>query len=131
VGKVTGGVSISSATGGAGAGKSNPWTLIEYPSLAGLSHLKGAELCEEADQECIVPAGALEFAFHRPLGAFKRGKGQREAPEKGDILRSVILSISRLVFVHGHVENPVQSILDPPMRPRHLAKAFGRERGAE
>ncbi|HME28122.1 MAG TPA: hypothetical protein VKI44_43510 [Acetobacteraceae bacterium] len=29
VGKVTGGVSISSATGGAGAGKSNPWTLIE------------------------------------------------------------------------------------------------------
>jgi hypothetical protein len=51
--------------------------------------------------------------------------------QQGNVLRPVILTVSGLVLVHGHVEDPMQAVLDPPMRTGHLTKALGAERGAE
>src|SRR3954451_21199478 len=97
----------------------------------GLSHLDFAELGEEAGQEGVVPCGAHALCLHGPLGAFELGKVESEAPQQGDVLRSVILTGSGLVFIHGHVENPVQAVLHSPMGAGHLAEVLGAERSAE
>src|SRR3954452_2201851 len=99
--------------------------------LTGLSHLDFAELGEEAGQEGVVPCGAHTLCLHGPLGAFEPGKVESEAPQQGDVLRSVILTSSGLVFIHGHVENPMQTVLHPPMGAGYLAEVLGAERGAQ
>jgi len=95
-------------------------------TLAGLLHIGFCELCEEAGEEGVVPAGSLDLAFHRSLGAFELGEVERDAAQQGDVLRSMIQAISGLVLIHGDVEDPMQSILDAPMSTHdrhHVAAA--------
>src|SRR5215217_3201213 len=98
---------------------------------AGLSHLGFPELGEEAGQEGIVQCGAHALSLHGLLRAFELGKVEGEAPQQGDVLRSVILAVSGVVFVHGHVEDPMQAVLHPPMGAGRPAEALGAEWGAQ
>src|SRR5215203_3036340 len=80
---------------------------------AGLSHLDFAELGEKAGEEGVVPCGAHTLSFHGLLRAFESGKVESKAAQQGDVLRPVIAAVSGLVFVHGHVEDPMQTVLHP------------------
>ena len=71
------------------------------------------------------------LCFHGLRGAFELGKVESQAPQQGDVLRSVILASSGLVLVHGHIENPMQAVLNPPMGTGHPAEALGAEWGAQ
>jgi hypothetical protein len=51
--------------------------------------------------------------------------------QDGEVVRAVIVAISRLVLVHDGVENSVKPVFDTAMQTCDLAKAFGRQRGAE
>ena len=56
---------------------------------------------------------------------------ERHVAEHGQIVWPVVHAVSSGVFVHGHVEAPVQTILDTPMTAHDFAAAFGRDRRAE
>ena len=112
-------------------GDCDPHDFPVRTSPPGLLHIGFCELCEEAGEEGVVPAGSLDLAFHRSLGAFELGEVERDAAQQGDVLRSMIQAISGLVLIHGDVEDPMQSILDAPMSTHDLAEAVGGERCAE
>jgi hypothetical protein len=42
--------------------------------------------------------------------------------ENGEVVRPVIEAVSGLILVHDHIEHPLQSVLDAPMRADDLAK---------
>ena len=48
--------------------------------------------------------------------------------EHGQIVRPVVHAVSSGVFVHGHVEAPVQTVLDAPMAAHDFAAAFSTRR---
>ena len=52
--------------------------------------------------------------------AFEQADG--EAPKPGKIVGHVAIAGAALVFVEGHVENPMQGILDAPMATNSLSK---------
>src|SRR4051812_14086558 len=110
---------------------SNYRPLPEMYEDPGLSHMGFAELGEEAGEEGVVPGGAHALSFDGLLGAFELGKVESQAPQQGDVLRPVIIAGSGLVFVHGHIENPMQAVLHPPMGAGHSAEVLGAERGTQ
>ena len=65
------------------------------------------------------------------LGFLPAHDVERHVAEHGQIMRPVVHAVSSGVFVHGHVEAPVQTVLDAPMAAHDFAAAFGRDRRAE
>jgi hypothetical protein len=61
----------------------------------------------------------------------KTDQVERHMAQDGEVVRAVIVAISRLVLVHDGVENSVKPVFDTAMQTCDLAKAFGRQRGAE
>lgn len=82
------------------------------------------ELGEGGNKECGVPSGACEFTTHGSLGGFELGEIEGEATQKGQVFWAVVLAVSRLIFVHNHVEYPVEIILDAPVAADDGIKAF-------
>src|SRR5271157_1059346 len=62
-----------------------------------------------------------------PSQAVHKMRGFLRAPDDGDILWSIILARSRVVFVEDDIERPVQMVFYAPMGSIDLQHALGRE----
>src|SRR5882762_773716 len=81
------------------------------PPQAGLSHV-----AQQFEEELVVPSCALEFGAQGYLCVgLSAGDVESQAPEDGDIGRSVVLAVSRQIFVEHDVERPMQAVLDGPV----------------
>jgi hypothetical protein len=73
----------------------------------------------------------VEFAAQPHPRPIRLHQVERHMAQDGEVVRAVIVAISRLVLVHDGVENSVKPVFDTAMQTCDLAKAFGRQRGAE
>ena len=80
-------------------------------------------------EELVVSSGALEFAAHRVLGGLELGSVQGKAPQEGQVFGPVVLAVAHRVRVHGHIEHPMQAVLNAPVRPHDGQEALRREGG--
>src|SRR5215469_17499167 len=83
--------------------------------------------CEKFGEEFVLPPGKVEFAPQRHAGSILLHQVEGHVAENGEVISSVIATVSRLVLVHDGIENPVQAVFDAPMQADDLAQAFGRE----
>ena len=95
---------------------------------AGLSHMDFGELGQDVDEEVVVPASPFQFAPHRPFAGIRPRRVQRRLAQQGRVLRAMTLPVSRLVFVAGYVQYPMQPVLNPPMAPHDAVAALRRPR---
>src|SRR5260370_944625 len=87
-------------------------TLADLPPPgAGLSHM-----AQKADEKGIVPPCTLEFSAQRRRVGVGAMDVEGEAPHDRQVLRGVVLPGTVAVLVQDDVENPVQLVLDRPMR---------------
>src|SRR4051812_44101959 len=99
--------------------------------IPGLSHLPFCGLGEDGDQVGVIPSGALELTLDRRFGGLQRGQIESQAAQKSQVLRPVVLAVAEPVLIHRHIQNPVQPVLNAPMRPHDRKKALRRERLAQ
>src|SRR5665811_1403655 len=59
------------------------------------------------------------------------GEIESELAQQGQVLGTMILAVSGLIFVHDHVEHPMELVLDAPMAAHDVIEAFRREGLAE
>src|SRR5262247_3915347 len=64
----------------------------------------------------MVPAGAFELGGERSLAGVAAGDVEGSTPQDGDVGGSVVAAVARGVLAQGHVELPVQAVLDVPVR---------------
>src|SRR5713226_4739644 len=81
------------------------------PWRAGLSHM-----AQKADEKGIVPPCTLDFSAQRRRVGVGAMDVEGEAPHDRQVLRGVVLPGTVAVLVQDDVENPVQLVLDRPMR---------------
>src|SRR3974390_125102 len=84
-------------------------------------------MTEQAQQEVIVRAGALDLSAYRSASGMGAKDIEGQSANNSQVLGRVVLSGSIGVFVEGHVEDPVQFVLDPQMRSHHLQQPLGRK----
>jgi len=87
-----------------------------------------SEQRQQAGEIGVIPAGSLELSTQRSLCAILLHDVQRHMSQHGEVVRSVIGTVSGLVLVHHHVEPPVQAALDVPVRADHRVEPLGRQR---
>ncbi len=85
---------------------------------------------DQGEEDVVVPCRAFELSGHGVLSGFSPCDVEGEASHQGEVLGSVVLSVSLSVLVHGHVEDPVEAVFDGPMGAHDMLEAVGRERGA-
>jgi hypothetical protein len=86
----------------------------------GLSHLT-----EHGSSELVRPSGPLAFPSY---GYVRPGVSQdvkRQFPQDREVLRPVILPISGVILIEAHIEHPVQTVLDPPVRAHRRGEGHG------
>src|SRR5713226_3524591 len=81
------------------------------PWRAGLSHM-----AQKADEKGIVPPCTLDFSAQRRRVGVGAMDVEGEAPHDRQVLRGVVLPGTVAVLAQDDVENPVQLVLDRPMR---------------
>ena len=91
----------------------------------GLSHLDLCGLGEEGGKVGVVPPGALELALHGARGGLELREIEGKPAQQSQVLGAMILTGAQPILVHGHVQNPMQPVLDAPMRPHDGQKALG------
>ncbi len=75
-----------------------------------------SSLCDkDLHQEVVVPAGELAFAFNAVFRGMLLEQADRETSKPGEVVGHVPLARATLVFVEGHVEHPMQRVLDAPL----------------
>ena len=82
--------------------------------MAGQSHmdlrlLAPADAPDHVEQDVVVALGAGELAPDGPLVGIHPGDVQRQPADDAEAGGAVALAVARLVFVHRHVEHPVQA----------------------
>src|ERR1700693_2992547 len=90
-----------------------------------------SKLSKEAAQELVIPPGSLELSLHRAFGTLQLSQVEGQPTEKSNIFRPMILPSALTVLVHRHVQDPVRSVLDTPLRPSHLGEPRRRKRRAQ
>src|SRR5208282_6912333 len=83
-----------------------------------------SEKGEESGEIDVVPAGALELAAQGSLGGVLLHDVDRHMSQDGEVLGAMTRSVPGLVFVHDHIQPPVQAILDAPVRADDFVEAF-------
>jgi len=73
-------------------------------------------------KECVVPAGAFDFAAYRGLKWKRLQDVERQLSHQGKILWRMVLSRSIAILGEMNVEHPMQLVLDTPMAPRYPQK---------
>ncbi len=73
-------------------------------------------MSKEFVEEFFAPSGELHFAGGRSRVWVDAQDVEGLAPDDGDILWSIILARSRVVFVEDDIERPVQMVFDTPYR---------------
>jgi len=88
----------------------------------GLSHVS-----KEFIEEFFAPCSELHFAGEGPIVGVSAQNIGRHSPDSGEILRSIVLAGSCVVFVEDDVEGPVQMIFHAPVRAIDFQHALGRK----
>ena len=71
---------------------------------------------EDFAQIVLVPSGVEPLALNAYFqGAFVFQPVVPNLPQRGQVLRSMVLAHSALVFPKGHVQGPVQRVFDAPV----------------
>ena len=83
------------------------------------------ELGQDADEESIVPTRPFQLATHGTPAPFPPRQIQRQ------VLRAMPLPVPRPVLVAGHIQRPVQPILNTPMTTHNTVEPFRRARFAQ
>ena len=92
----------------------------------GLSHMDFGELGEDVDEEVVVPTGPFQFATHGPFARFQPRQVQRQFAQQGQVFGTMTFPVSRLVFVAGYVQHPMQSVFNAPMSPHDVVASLRR-----
>ena len=82
-------------------------------------------------EEVVVPTGAFEFSSQRAFRSLFLHGVDGHVPEHRQILWPVAHSRSVLVFVHDHVQPPVQAVFHAPVLANDLIEPLRCERSAE
>ena len=81
---------------------------------------------QDLGQVTTIPAGALAFDLE---AAFETGfifeQIQRQMSNGGEVLRGVALAHPAIVLAKGHIQTPMQLILNGPMRANRLGEDLG------
>ena len=80
--------------------------------------IQGNRVLSEEDfaQVVLVPSGVEPLALNAYFqGAFVFQPVVPNLPQRGQVLRSMVLAHSALVFPKGHVQGPVQRVFDAPV----------------
>ena len=85
-------------------------------------------MCDkDLHQEVVVPAGDLSFAFDAVCRGMALEQADGETAKPGKIVGHVPVARATLVFVEGHVEDPMQLILDAPMAANGAGETWAAE----
>src|SRR5437867_2639979 len=79
----------------------------------------------------MVPACAFELYGERALAGVAAGDVEGSAAEDGDVGWAVVAAVARGVLAQCHVELPVQSVLDVPVRAHGLQQRLRRKLARE
>ena len=90
-----------------------------------------ADASDHVEQEVLVVLGAVELAADGSLVGMHPGDVQCQPADHRQTGGGVALAVARLVFVHRHVEHPVQAVLDRPVGADGAPETLGRGLGAE
>src|SRR5262249_15805096 len=60
------------------------------------------------------------------LGRVRLQERERQAAEQGQVLRGIPLADPVVIFGKGHIQLPMEGVLNPPMIPQGLALDLGR-----
>src|SRR5438552_7122821 len=90
-----------------------------------------SRLREELGEIFGLPRGQVEFAPQRNLGPVPLHQIKSHMPQNSEIIRAVAHTASNLILVHNNIEDPVESVLDAPMRANRPAETLGRQTRAE
>ena len=63
----------------------------------------------------MIPTGSQSSGLHAALPLGPLQQADRYSPEQAQVRPGVTAPRPGLVFAEGHVENPMQSVLDAPM----------------
>src|SRR5882724_3706003 len=75
----------------------------------------------------MVPACAFELYGERALAGVAAGDVEGAAAQDGDVGGAVVAAVARGVLAQRHVELPVQSVLDVPVRAHGLEQGLRRK----
>ena len=81
-------------------------------------------LRQQLYQEVVAPGGKIEFAAERDLRAVVMHQVQGHMAQNREVIGAVVAAASDLVFVHHDIQDPMQAVLDAPMRAGDLAQAL-------
>ena len=73
----------------------------------------------------MVPACAFELGGERSFAGIAASDVEGSAAEDGDVGGAVVAAVARGVLAQGHIELPVQPVLDVPVRVRCRAALAG------
>ena len=84
----------------------------------------------QPEQERAVPARHVALALHAHLGGLALDRVETQLAQDREVRRAVVLADPRAVLVEHHVEDPVQAVLDLPVRAGQPVRLGRRQRPA-
>jgi hypothetical protein len=76
-------------------------------------------------QVVFVPPRAQAFVLDTEFGVIVLQPIQGDVAQDGEVLAGAVVTHARLILAEGHIQTPIQAVLDPPV-PAHGAGKGGR-----
>ena len=86
-------------------------------------------MADDASGEGVGPSGAFAFSGDGEFGSCGSEQGEGEFSQNCQVFRAVILAVSGAVLVEGHIQHPMQGVLDGPVGADGGSETFGAEAG--
>src|SRR5262245_57517147 len=87
------------------------------PMTAGLTHLNARDFPEDFREEGFVPPGFQSLALNAPAPRHPPEEGHGDPPEPAQVRPGMPGPGPVRILPEGHVEDPVELVLDPPVPP--------------
>src|SRR5437660_6550888 len=83
------------------------------------------------EEVIVIPASPLAFALDSSLdGLVLTQHGHRQAIEQRQVFDPVTVALTHAVLVEGHIQHPMQTVLDPPVLADRARQTLGPGRQA-
>src|SRR5450830_949886 len=93
------------------------------PTTLGTQGNRISDLEDELSEEFVAPSCFFEFASPGDFCGFPGDDVQGDVAQDGEVFGAIVEAVSGFVLVHGHVEHPMEAVLDSPVCPRNLSEA--------